>query len=263
MPDQSNATVALNSRSQGEGRPVLFLHGLFGTGRNFEGVARKLKEQAEIWTVDLRNHGQSAWSDTMAYTAMAADVAAFIEAQGLKRPAVIGHSMGGKTAMALALTRPELVERLLVADIAPVTYGRDLAEYAIAMRALDLDGLTRRSEADALLRDAVPDDTVRAFLLQNLVTSPEGALVWRLNLDAIANGIDDIVGFPDELLDLHYNGPTLFLYGGASDYVRPEHEDIIRRLFPNATLDAMPEARHWLHADQPEVFRAKVADFLA
>ncbi|WGF89195.1 alpha/beta fold hydrolase [Marinivivus vitaminiproducens] len=259
----SNGAVALNGRSQGEGAPVLFLHGLFGAGRNFEGVARKLAGHAQVWTLDLRNHGQSAWSDEMTYTAMAADLAAFIEAQGLHRPAVIGHSMGGKAAMALALTQPDRVGRLLVADIAPVTYGRDLAEYAFAMRDLDLEGIARRSEADAVLKPSIPDATVRAFLLQNLVPSPEGGLAWRLNLDAIAGSIDDIVGFPAELETRTYDGPALFLHGGASDYVRPEHEPAIRRLFPNAVLDAMPEAHHWLHADQPDLFRAKVTDFLA
>jgi len=238
--------------------PLLIAHGLFGSARNWGAVAKMLAAGREVVAVDLRNHGESPRDPDHSYGALAADLAAEIEALG-GRADVLGHSMGGKAAMALALTRPELVSGLVVADIAPVAYGHSQIGYCRAMAGLDLTAVKRRSEADAALRESVPDPGVRAFLLQSLAFGPDGAF-WRLNLPVLAEQMPLVMAFPD--FPGRFEGPTLFLVGGASDYVRPEHEAAIRARFPAARIEAMAGVGHWLHAERPKEFAAAVATFL-
>lgn len=254
--------VALESLEFGAGRPVIILHGLFGSARNWATIARRLGESRRAIALDLRNHGGSPWTDAMDYPAMAADVRDAIAPFG--RSAVVGHSMGGKTAMTLALLYPGLVERLAVVDIAPVAYsGRHHGDYIRAMRGLDLSHVSRRAEAEAGLKAGIPDPALRAFLLQNLVIGETGGPGWRLNLAALERALPDIMGWPEDLLaGRRYDGPVQVLAGERSDYVHPEHHDRIRAYFPRAEIVAVPAAGHWPHAEQPEAFLRLLQPFL-
>ncbi len=253
--------LSLNALTQGNGPPLIILHGLFGSSRNWGAIAQSLADSWTVHALDLRNHGQSPWSDDVRYEALAADVAGYLNAQNIDRAAIIGHSMGGKAAMALALSEPDRVNRLLIADIAPVRYPPAFQAYLNAMRSLDLSGISRRSEADAHLKDAVPDPGIRAFLLQNLATGPNG-LEWRMNLAVLDSGMEEIQGFPEALLDRRFEGSTLFLSGGKSDYVRAEHRDVIKRSFPKARFARIPNAGHWVHAEKPAEFLQTASIFL-
>jgi pimeloyl-ACP methyl ester carboxylesterase len=245
-------------------RPLIIAHGLFGSGRNWGAIARRLAGDRPVLAVDMRNHGASRWAGTHTYPDLADDLAEVIaaEAGGAGEGGaadVLGHSMGGKAAMALALTRPDLVGKLVVADIAPVAYRHTQMPYLIAMRDMDLSGLTARGEADARLAERIDDPGIRAFLLQSLDLRADPPR-WRLNLPALEREMDTILGWPD--LAGRFEGPALFLSGGASDYVRPEHRETIRALFPAARFAKIPGAGHWLHADRPRDFTAAVAAFL-
>jgi pimeloyl-ACP methyl ester carboxylesterase len=254
--------LALAFAEYGAGPPVVILHGLFGSSRNWTSVARSLAERNRVFTLDLRNHGGSPWDERMDYLVMAEDVAAFLAAQGLSRAAFIGHSMGGKVAMVLALTVPEKVDRLVVVDIAPVARRTMLDGYIEAMRALDLFGASRRGAIDALLRPAIPDDTLRLFLLQNLVPGPEG-MRWRINLAAMGRNIPALAGFPELPPEAVYRGPVLVVRGERSDYVGDKDLDAFRRRFPAFELVTVPGAGHWVHAERPEAFLAAVERFIA
>lgn len=239
--------------------PLLIVHGLYGSARNWNVIAKRLSAEREVLAVDMRNHGASPRFATHSYPEMAADLAEVIGAHG-GRADVLGHSMGGKASMVLALSRPDLVRRLVVADIAPVAYGHDQTQYIDAMRALDLSGLTTRAEADRRLAATVPDPGLRAFFLQSLDLKAEGGPRWRLNLDALEAEMPKIVGWPE--VAGRFDGPTLFLTGSESRYVRPENRALIRPLFPNARFARLPGAGHWLHADKPREVEETVRIFL-
>ena len=249
-------TLRLAATEYGAGPSVAILHGLFGWGRNWATIAQRLAARRRVIALDLRNHGNSPWADTMSYAEMAADIR-----DTLGGPAtLIGHSMGGKAAMIAALTG-DWVERLIVVDVAPIDYPAPTDELE-AMRALDLAAITRRSEADRLMAADIPDPAERAFLLQNLVFA-DGNPHWRLNLAGIEQAMPDIIGFPNVPPGAAYRGPTLFIAGANSGYLRPEHEPGIQRLFPSAEIIRIPDASHWVHAEQPEAFLAAVERFLA
>jgi esterase len=243
------------------GPPVVILHGLLGSARNWSSLAKQLGATRRVFALDLRNHGASPWADEMTYDQMAGDVRAFLHRQGLAPAAVIGHSMGGKVAMRLALGHGEQVLRLVVVDVAPVAYRRGFNAYVEAMRALDLSRISRRSEADALLAEQIDDAGVRGFLLQNLVSGEDG-LVWRVPLDALGHNMPELVSFPEPRDGERYEGPALFVTGGRSDYVRPEHHTAILRLFPNARFAPIADAGHWVHAEAPQQFFEVVGAFL-
>ncbi|TPE50258.1 alpha/beta fold hydrolase [Amaricoccus solimangrovi] len=254
--------LALNTIVTGEPTarpPLVIAHGLFGSARNWGMIAKRLSAGRQVISVDMRNHGDSPWDAEHSYPAMAADLARVIEEHG-GRAAVMGHSMGGKAAMVLALTRPELVERLVVVDIAPVAYDHDQDSNIAAMRAVDLSGVARRSDADAALAAHVADPGLRGFFLQNLRLSPEGA-AWRLNLDALSDQMPVILGFPE--IRARYDGPALFVTGETSGYARPRDWPRVTALFPAARHAAIPGAGHWVHAEAPEAFLDAVAPFLA
>lgn len=243
--------VRLAARRQGDGpQATLVLHGLLGQGRNWGGIVRQLGAEASLWMVDLRNHGASPWAEEMTYEAMAGDLVALIGREGLGRVALVGHSMGGKVAMTLALARPDLVDRLCVVDVAPVAYdhGAEFKGYIRAMQGVDLARMRRRAEVDEALAKAVPDRAVRAFLASNLENGDP--LRWQPNLAALLEAMPDILGFP-EVAGQRFEGPTLFLRGARSRYVLPEHEPRIRALFPQAGIVTIENAGHWLHAEQP------------
>ncbi len=236
---------------------LVIAHGLYGSGRNWGVIAKRLSDGRRVVTPDMRNHGLSPRSDSHSYRDLAGDLADLITS--LEGPVdLCGHSMGGKAAMALALTRPELVRRLIVADIAPVAYTHTQAMFIDAMRAVDLTRVTRRSDAETQLADAGVERALQSFFTQSLDV-PEKR--WRLNLDALEAEMPRIIGWPDDIQG-RFNGPTLFLSGGASDYVRPEHRDRIKSLFPAARFAKLPGAGHWLHAEKPRDFEAALRTFL-
>ena len=246
---------------EGEATPLVLLHGLFGQAQNFASVQKALAAQRRVIALDLRNHGQSPHDAAMDYTVMAADVAETLAALALPPVALLGHSMGGKVAMLLALTRPALLARLIVADIAPVTYDPAFRPYAEAMLALPLTpGLTRR-EADAGLAVAVPNPGVRAFLLSNLSLTGE-APAWRNGLAEIAAALPVIEAVPDFPPGAQFPGPVLALSGERSHYVTEDHRPLFRALFPAVRFGRVKGAGHWLHAEKPEGFVAAVAAFL-
>lgn len=240
-------------------RPALLIvHGLFGSARNWGVVARRLAEGRDVLVVDQRNHGHSPRLPSQSYEDMADDLAQVIRAH--RGPMdVLGHSMGGKAAMQLALTQGALIRRLVVADIAPVPYAHDNTGHIRAMRSLDLEGLHTRGEADRRLAEAVPDPGLRAFFLQSLDLKAHPP-AWRLNLDVLEAEMDKIVGWPGT--QGRFGGPTLFLTGSESHYVRPEHREAIRALFPAARFAKLLGAGHWLHADKPREFEETVRAFL-
>ncbi len=252
--------VELAYEETGKGSPLVVMHGLFGSSTNWRRIARALSDRHRVFSVDLRNHGRSPWAATMSYREMAEDVIALIDKLGLQAPDVLGHSMGGKVAMRLALGAPDAVSRLLVADMAPVAYEPHFRVLARAMLDLPLRPGVTRAEASALLAPAAPDATLRAFLLQNLVFGEAPA--WRIGLAEIAAALPGIEGW-DAPPDAHYEGPALFLSGARSDYVRAEDRPAIRALFPAARFATLRDAGHWMHADQPEAFAATAAVFLA
>jgi pimeloyl-ACP methyl ester carboxylesterase len=242
------------------GPPVVLLHGLFGAAQNFGAVAKALGSRFRVVALDLRNHGQSPHAASMTYPDMAADVAATLAALGLPRAAVVGHSMGGKVAMALAQAHPERVDRLCVVDIAPRAYRPSLAAYAAALAAIPLKPGLRRAEADAALAASVASPAERAFLLLNLrfETDPPS---WRLNLPGIQAGFPEISAWVPPATPT-YPGPTLFLAGERSDYIRPEDWPAIQARFPAARLEAVPGAGHWVHAEAPSAFLERLVPFL-
>jgi len=253
-------SLDLSAQIFGEGPPVIILHGLFGSQRNWGGIIRALASDVQIHGLDLRNHGDSPWAETMTYDDMAADVARYIEKNDLKAVTLLGHSMGGKVGMRLALTRPELLSRLIVVDIAPVSYHNEhYSDYVTAMQALPLDRMTRRSEADAALKATIPDDSLRAFLLQNMV-SDGGHFRWRVNLANIGANMKSLIAFPDSTAA--FDRPTFFLAGERSNYIRPRDEESILRHFPKAEIQTIAESGHWPHAEHPERFLAMVRPLL-
>jgi esterase len=215
-----------------------------------------------VLALDLRNHGASPWAEPMTYPAMAADVAEVLVHQANRPVTLVGHSMGGKAAMALALARPGLVRRLVIVDVAPVTYASTFGPYVRAMREAHLDGVSRRVQVDEQLVDAVPDPGVRAFLLQNLVLDPGGAR-WRVNLPVLEAAMETISGFPDFPDGPQFNKPVLFVAGERSDYLSPSQEPIVRRLFPQADVTVVPGAGHWVHAEKPTDFLRVLDDVMA
>lgn len=237
------------------GLPLIIVHGLFGSGRNWGVIAKRLSDTRPVVTVDMRNHAGSFRAESQSYDDMAGDLHEVIRALG-GRCDVIGHSMGGKAAMVAALTAPETLRRLLVADIAPVAYDHSQNHLIAAMRALDLDAIASRGEADGALKAAIAEPGVRAFLLQSLDVK---AKRWRLNLDVLEREMPKIVGFPK--VDGQFDHPALFLSGAASDYVLPAHRPKIKALFPKARFAKIPGAGHWLHAENPRAFEATARAF--
>mgnify|MGYP000102895444 CR=1 FL=1 len=237
---------------------LLIVHGLFGSGRNWRAIARNISSDRQVHVVDMRNHGESFWNADNSYESMAEDLKKIITS--LKSPVdVLGHSMGGKASMVLAAKQPELIRRLVIADIAPVTYGHSQIRYVTAMQATDLAGVTRRSDADIRLAETVDVPALRSFFLQSLDLKSDPPK-WRLNLEVLGQSMAEIMGFPE--VDGTFDSPTLMLSGADSDYVSSDHRPRIKTLFPNAKFAKIPGAGHWLHAEKPREFVAAIAAFL-
>ncbi len=244
-----------------EGERVVFLHGLFGQGRNFTQIAKALRPDLRSVLVDLPNHGRSEWTDSADYVATADVVATWLDASYEGRSHLVGHSMGGKVAMVLAVRHPQLVDRLVVADISPtVSKGAGEFEHLLdSLARIDLENLERRGEADEQLAQWVHDERVRGFLLQNL-RSGGGGFSWQANLDLLRAELEEIGGFPE--LDGVFDRPVLWIAGDDSPYVQPEHEEPMKRLFPRTTSLRLKGAGHWVHSEQPEAFVSALRTFL-
>lgn len=247
-------------RELGQGQPIVILHGIFGSSDNWLTQARILSEHYRIFSLDLRNHGQSPHDAQFDYPVMVSDLETFIDSHQLQNPIVIGHSMGGKVAMNFALAHPEKLEKLIVVDIAPKPYN--LEHYVIieGLKAVPIQTLTSRQEADAALAPFVPEPDVRQFLLKNLQRKPEGGFTWKINLPVIDKNLSNIG------LDLHYPGtfdkPTLFIRGAKSKYVKDEDVNRIHQVFPNMTMETL-DTGHWVQAEKPKEFVELVTKWLS
>ena len=265
MPDSTApAGERLHTTSYGEDGPlVVFCHGLFGQGRNWTQIAKALADRHRTLLVDMPDHGRSPWTERFDYLAAADAVADLLTAED--PVALVGHSMGGKIAMVLALRHPELVDRLCVVDVAPVDYHHteEFLGYVDAMQGLHLATLERRSQAAEALEDRVPSHSVRSFLLQNL-RQEQGRWSWQLNLEVIRRDIAEIGGWPGDRLEgvAPYDGPVLWVAGAKSDYVSDDHAPAMDRLFPGNRRVRIKGAGHWVHSEQPEVFVEVLQRFL-
>jgi esterase len=246
-------------RELGKGQPLVIMHGIFGSSDNWLTQARFFSESFRVFSIDLRNHGQSFHTDEFDYPSMVADLEEFIDIHKLENPIIIGHSMGGKVAMNFALAHPEKVDKLIVVDIAPKPY--DLEHYVIldGLKAVPIDRITTRTEADEALAPFVAEGDVRQFLLKNLKRKPEGGFGWKINLPVLAGNISKI-GF-----DLQFPGkfekPTLFIRGSKSRYVSDEDLPRIKEIFPLAELQTL-DTGHWVQAEKPHEFVELVLKWL-
>jgi pimeloyl-ACP methyl ester carboxylesterase len=251
---------------QGAGAPPLvMLHGLFGSTDNWLGVTPKLAQHFRVFLVDLRNHGLSPHSDEMSFALMASDIAEFLDVRQVDRAHVLGHSLGGKVAMQFALTHAERVNRLIVVDIAPRAYAPEHVPIFKALLALDLKQYHSRAQIEEALAPAISDLTLRRFLLKNLRASSSPAYAWRIPLESIYASYSKlceasaIAGSQGHI----FEGPTLFLRGGQSPYISDADVAQIRQLFPQAMIETITTARHWVHADAPDEFLGHILRFLA
>ncbi|MEL7162770.1 MAG: alpha/beta fold hydrolase [Bacteroidota bacterium] len=251
----------LHHKTFGEGPALVILHGLFGMLDNWQTLARKWADRHRVVLLDLRNHGRSPHEPEMDYSLMARDVAETLEALEVDVCDLLGHSMGGKVAMQLALDYPELVRKLIVVDIAPRRYAPGHTTIFAALEALDPATVTDRKEAAAQMTDYVSDPGIQLFLLKNLTRRLEGGFRWRMNLPVIAAHYDKLIGPVGNLGD-SFPGPTLFIRGGNSGYVKDEDLDFIRALFPAADLITVVGAGHWVHAERPKQLMDTVNEFL-
>jgi len=252
--------MRLHHKSYGAGRPLVILHGLFGSLNNWQTLAKRLGEHFNVFTVDLRNHGHSPHSSVFTYEAMAEDVRDLLLGDGLSPASLIGHSMGGKAAMQLALNFPDLVDRLVVVDIAPKQYPPAHDGLMDAMGALDLEAYTTREEIDRALAGRVPATAVRQFLLTNLRRDETGVYRWKINFEVIRANSGELNRA--QTADMPFEKPALFLSGERSSSITPGDHPAIMRLFPRARFQAINAAGHWVHVDAPDEFLRVVLGFL-
>lgn len=239
--------------------PLVIIHGLYGSAANFRGLAKIYATDFNVYCLDLRNHGNSPHSDEITYSLMAADVAKFMDDQGIDKAHILGHSMGGKTAMQLALNHPERIDKLVLGDIAPVLYPHHHEKIFEGLVALPLDEISSRGDADRKLAEHVDEAGVRAFLLTNLKRNDDGAFEWRINLPALISEYDNIAAAPE---GISFDGETLFIRGANSDYVADEYIPEILEMFPNARIETIDDCGHWLHSEKPKEFSEILLRFL-
>ncbi|MCX4027480.1 alpha/beta fold hydrolase [Endozoicomonas sp. SM1973] len=252
--------LKLHHKVLGAGEPLILVHGLFGSLENLGGIAKILAEQFMVYSLDMRNHGRSPHSDRMDHQLMAGDIAHFMDENGIKRAHLLGHSMGGKAVMQLALTNPQYVNKLIVADIAPIKYTARHSDVFAGLQAINPKAIKSRIEADKILQEHIKELPVRSFLLKNLVKNAETGFTWRMNLAALHNQYENIID--GQTFDKPHNGDVLFIKGGNSDYLLPKHREEIITMFPNAQVREIPNTGHWLHAEKPELFCRIVERFL-
>jgi pimeloyl-ACP methyl ester carboxylesterase len=245
------------------GSPIVFCHGLFGQGRNWTQIAKAFASDHRSVLVDLPHHGRSPWQEHFDFLEIADQVADLLSKD--EPVTLVGHSLGGKVAMVLALRHSELVERLCVVDVSPVGYGSgtEFAGYIRAMQDLDLGSLRQRGDAEAALEEAVPNPTVRGFLLQNLRREGD-SWRWQVNLDVLGEELAEVTDWPEERLAgaAPYEGPVLWVAGGRSSYVREEYAEAMDRWFPHNRRVTVKNAGHWVHSEQPQIFVEVLGQFM-
>ncbi len=251
--------MKLHVQVAGSGAPLLILHGLFGTLENWGSQIKVLAEHFTVYAVDLRNHGRSPHSPHIDYPLMAADIIELMDDHGLACAHVLGHSMGGKVAMQLALNHPQRINQLIVVDIAPVTYPHHHQDVFAGLTSVDLAALTSRSAADQQLSQQISDPSVRMFLLKNLYRNEAKQFCWRMNLPALIEQYANISAAPT---GQPYPAAMLFIKGGTSHYITAEHREPILALFPQAGYKIIQGAGHWPHAEKPDIFSKLVLNFL-
>lgn len=254
--------MKLFHQAYGEGPALLILHGLLGASGNWHTLSRSVfSEEYSVFTLDLRNHGRSPHDPVFDYPSMTADVREFIEDHQLGPVHVLGHSMGGKVAMWLALEHPALVSKLIVADMAPRAYPPHHMHILNALKGLDLPAFSSRQAIDQALAASIKETGVRQFLLKNLASQGSGQYSWKMNLNGIYNNYERINAGIET--NLQFAGPTLFVKGGRSNYITDKDAPHIQQLFPAAQIQNLPNAGHWVHAEAPEAFSSMVMSFLA
>jgi esterase len=247
-------------RQSGQGQPLIILHGLFGSSDNWYSLAKVFANHFCVFVVDQRNHGQSPHSNELDYTILTEDLNEFIEEHNILQPVIIGHSMGGKTAMNFAVRYPDHVRKLIVVDIVPKAYPVHHDAILDGLKAVPLDSIASRSEADKILSAYVPEPGVRQFLLKSLTRKDNGGFEWRINLSAIERNIDAMGA--GMVFHGMYDGPALFIRGSRSDYYEEGDETLIKGIFPKAEFSVM-ETGHWVQAEKPEEFSKIVLSYLA
>lgn len=252
--------MQLHFTTLGSGEPLLLLHGLLGSHQNLLPASRQFAEHFQVFAIDQRNHGDSPHHDEMNYPAMADDVARFMDRHELSTAHVLGHSMGGKTAMQFALSHSERVRKLVVVDMAPRAYGPRFAKLLEALRQLRPERFKTRHEADLALAPNVPEASLRQFLLKNLKHDGQGGFCWRIHLEAIATNYEHLRQAIQAKAP--FTGEVLFLLGGNSDYVTEPDRELIQKNFPEALFESIPGAGHWVHAEKPAEFAEAVLRFL-
>lgn len=251
----------LHYSETGSGEPLFILHGLFGSSKNWQSLARLFSQHFKVFTLDLRNHGQSFHHQEMNYGVMVGDVTRLMVHLGIDSCSLVGHSMGGKTAMLLALEHPQMVSQLVVADIAPVAYSHAYNHLIDPILRLKLDQLESRSSADKLLQKDIPDTMLRNFLLQNLERKDD-QWRWKVNWSAITRQMNHLTGFPNLSPEWRIATPTRFIRGENSEYIGSTEEATITVHFDDATIRTIENAGHWLQAEQPEKFSQLALNFL-
>ncbi len=253
--------LELNYKSFGQGDPIVILHGLFGALDNWQTLGKKLAENFTVYLVDQRNHGRSPHDKAHTYAAMAEDLHHFMESHWMFKAHIIGHSMGGKTAMAFARAHPDMVEKLVVVDIAPKAYQGGHESIFEALQGLDLSQIESRGDAEQALKGQIESLGIRQFLLKNLSRNKDGSYRWKMNLDALWAHYADILAGPPEGA-APYLGDTLFVRGGRSDYITDDDLGLLKQHFPNHRLETVAEAGHWVHAVAPEQLLKHLKRFL-
>lgn len=246
-------------REYGQGQPMIILHGLMGSSDNWLPQAKMLGEHYHVWVVDQRNHGQSPHSTEFNYNVLSNDILDFIQEHGIEKPVIIGHSMGGKAAMNFALAHPDKLEKLIIVDIAPKAYDVRHDHIVEGLKAVPIDSVQSRQEANDALAPHISIEAVRQFLLKNLMRKPEGGFGWRINLPVIDQSLEMISG--GLVNDGVFEKKTLFIRGSKSDYILDDDREAMKKIFPNSTLVTM-ETGHWVQAEKPEEFVQVVLSFL-
>ena len=238
--------------------PLIILHGLYGSASNFRGLAKQYAKHFTVYCLDLRNHGASPHSYDVSYPLMAADVIEFMDDHKIKTSNIVGHSMGGKTAMQIALSYPERISKLLISDIAPVKYGHHHERIFEGLNAINLSQIKTRGDAELILKDYVDDPGIRLFLLSNLVRLDDGGFKWRINMPALNDNYDEIADAPK---GVSYAGKTLFVRGELSDYIHDRHVPETLQIFTNAKIETIEGGGHWLHSQKPKEFTELLMNF--
>ncbi|MAY83665.1 MAG: alpha/beta hydrolase [Flavobacteriales bacterium] len=252
--------VELNYKVVGEGKDLIILHGLFGSLDNWMSLAKQWSDRYKVWLLDQRNHGKSPHSDKFSYLHMAKDLEHFIDQNKIENPIILGHSMGGKTAMEFAVNFPNKVDKLIVVDIAPVKYNVHHYSILEALNSVDPGSLDSRQEADEQLAKLIPEMGVRQFLLKNLDRNPNGGYQWKFNLGVLEREIVPISEWA--ISEGKYEKDSLFVKGERSEYILPQHAAEISSKFPNYHLEEIESAGHWVHAEKPKEFYEVVNDFM-